>query len=296
MMKGLSEHTLLVNAAICLTRKSEEFPSPLFDMGYQLECIGLKFSNRDGETINPDLSIKGDLHGTLLLVDCKSGGVKHLQAARYARLTAEDIVSANVTSMDSANLVLDIAFFGTGKNREKLIEADNRGQYGIPIVILDKLLLKKDVHQFKTQELEALFDKGVTFRKRIPTSFYPFSADDPPSYILNEIAPFLCIMHLQNEEFSEDDILQKAHPFLDYSDDDEKASLKGRIGNLLSSMQKDQDYRFLLDKQKKWKIDPEISSKNLKSAIQKFIEKLEKSERDTRLSDFEAFQKTPILT
>lgn len=296
MVKGLSEHTLLVNVAICLTRKSDEFPCPLFDIGYQLECIGLKFSNRDGQIINPDLSIRGDPHRSLFLVDCKSGGMKHIQAGRYAKLAAEDIVSANATSMDSANLVLDIAFFGTDRNREKLAEADKRGQYGIPVVILHKSLLKKDINQFKTQKLDELFANGVTFLRGIPTSFYPFSVDDSSSYLLMEIAPILCVKHLHNEEFSEDDILREAHPFYDYLGDDERAALKGRIGNLLSSMSEEQDYRFLIDRQKKWKINEEIKPKVLRSAIENYIQKLEKLEGATKLTDFSAFQKPLIPT
>jgi hypothetical protein len=248
-----------MNAIISLTRKERGIPRPLFQLGYQLECIGLKFPNRAGETVNPDLSIKGDVQRNLLLVDCKSGGVKHSQAERYAKLTSNEVIAANITSLESSNLVLDVSFVGMHKNENKLLEAEDKNKYGLPIIILDGLLMqKKGPNRFKNDDLNTVFDKGINFYAKIPTGFYPFSADDRNSYILEEIAQVLFEMHAKNLEFTEEDILLKAHPFHDYLEPGEKDSLKGCIGRILSLVEKDSDFRFVISKQKKWKIDPEI--------------------------------------
>jgi hypothetical protein len=279
-----------MNAIICLTRKQSGVPGPLFEHGYQLECIGLKFSNRVGETVNPDLSLKGDSERTLLLVDCKSGGVKESQARTYANLSPDDVVAANITSLDSKNLILDITFVGMSKNEKKLLYAEAKNRYGLPVVIFEGLFMqKRGSNSFRNKRLDDLFQQGIKFRGKIPTDFYPFSADDLDSYILNEIAPILFEMHRKSLEFTVDDILREAHQFFDYLDNEEKDTLKGRIGWILRLIVQDQDLRFLLSKQKKWKIDPEVSAIYLKKGIQKFIEKCEVDEEKlkiVKLSDF----------
>jgi len=183
-------------------------------------------------------------------------------------------------------------FVGTAKNEKRLLEEEEEGKYGLPILILrDSLLVKVGQNQFKSGILEGIFAKGVTFGKRIPTAFYPFSADDPSSYILTEISPILLEMQMNDSEFSEDELLHKAHQYYDYLDKKEKDALRGRIGFILSSIKKDQDFRFVLDRQKKWKIDRDFSPVTLKKAIQEYIRKLEREEepsklRATKLGDF----------
>jgi hypothetical protein len=275
-----------MNAMICLSRKSQRTSSPLFDLGYQLEYIGPRFANRQGQIINPDLSFKGDAHHTILLTDCKTGGLDHEQATKYSRLSPEDIISANITTLDSAGLVLDIVFVGGKKSEQKLLEAELRNSYGIPIVILrDGSLKKKGQNHFRNSTLDSLFANGVIFSTKIPTGYYPFSSDDPPSYMLASIAPIMLDMLMRNVEFSEDDIIQKAHPLYDYLDKNEKVALKAKIGRLLTSIGEDTEFRFTIDKQKKWKIDPDMSLTRFKKMIQALIEKMEPSEklRDTTL-------------
>lgn len=276
-----------MNAVISLTRKEKGVPLPLFQLGYQLECIGLRFPNRAGETVNPDLSIRGDAEKNLLLVDCKSGGIKRFQAERYAKLTSDDVIAANITSLESRNLVLDVSFAGMHKNESKLLEAEDKNKYGLPIIILDGLLIqKKGPNRFKNENLNTVFDKGVNLCSKIPTGFYPFSADDRNSYILEEIAPVLFEMHAKNLEFTEEDALLRAHPFHDYLDAGEKDSLKGCIGKILSLVEKDPDFRFVISKQKKWKIDPDIGIVHLRKGIQALIERWSEVEETPRLSEF----------
>jgi len=293
MTSRLCDHTLLINAIISLTRKEKGIPRPLFQLGYQLECIGLRFPNRHGDTVNPDLSIRGDVERNLLLVDCKSGGVKHAQAEIYARLTSEDIVAANITSLESRNLILDLTFAGMRKNEKKLLDAEDRNKYGLPIVVLDSLSMqKRGSNRFKNERLNELFDKGINFGGKIPTGFYPFSADDRNSYILGEIAPVLFEMHAKGLEFTPEDILTKAHPYHDYLDSGEKDALKGGIGRILSRIEQDPDFRFVISKQKtKWMISPDIGIVYLRRGIQELIEKWSEEEETPKL--FEFFSREP---
>jgi hypothetical protein len=293
-MNGLSEHTLLMNVIICLTRKSRDLPSSLFDQGYQLEYIGLKFTNRAGEEIHPDLSIKGHSESTLLLVDCKSGGLKHLQAQRYSKLTPEDIVSASVTRLDSKGLILDVTFAGTDKAGPKLLEAESRENYGLPIVIFDRFLLQKQgPGKFRNPNLESLFNQGVTFPKRCPTGFYPFSPDDSRAHILTEVASVLFEMHRKQCEFSEEEVLKEAHPFYDNFDDDERNQLKGRLGSILSEIPQEKDYRWVLTKQNhKWMIDPQMSTQRLQKAIQEYVELVDYRDKQTNLIEIFKRQST----
>jgi hypothetical protein len=285
MMSGLSDHTRLINAIICLTRKNTDLPSPLFEKGYQLECIGLSFTNLMGNTINPDLSIKGDSDKVLLLVDCKSGGLEQDQAQRYASLSPADIVSQNVTTLDSVGLQLEIMFVGSGKNEKKLLDGENKTKCAIPVVILKNtmVLVMQGPNHFKNGILNEIFGKGIQFNHAIPTGFYPFSADDSPSYILTEISPILLQMHLKESEFSEDEILRESHQYYDYLDKKERDALRARIGFILNAIKKDQDFRFVFDRQKKWKIDPQFSIITLKKAIQEFVVKLERVEEGSKL-------------
>jgi hypothetical protein len=286
VMSRLSEHTLLMNVIICLTRKNKDLPSSLYNLGYQLEFIGPRFTTRMGEPVNPDISIKGHSERTLFLVDCKSGGLKHKQAQIYAKLTPEDVISAGVSGLDSKGLIVDVAFAGGNKAEPKLLEAEALGNYGLPILILDNLLLqKRGDNEFKNQNLEGLFSQGVTFRGKLPTGFYPFSPDDSRSHILAEIAPVLYEMHRRDCEFSEDDLLEKAHPYYECFDDQEKRQLKSRIGSILSSIPKEHDYRFLINKQNKWKIDSDMTPQRLQKAIQEFINKIEEADKQTTLPD-----------
>lgn len=266
----------------------------MYNLGYQLEFIGPRFTNRDGETINPDISIKGHSESTLLLVDCKSGGLEHKQARRYSKLTAEDVISANITTLNSKSLLLDIALAGGHKAEPKLLEAEARENYGLPILILDNLLLqKRGDKNFNNQNLEGLFIQGVRFPGNLPTGFYPFSPDDSRSHILAEVAPVLYEMHRKDCEFSEEDLLREAHPYYDYFDDHEKSQLKARMGSILSSIHQDRDYRFVLDKQNKWKIDSEMTPQRLQKCIQEFINKTEEDDKQAKLPDlFKRAQET----
>jgi len=281
-----------MNVIICLTRKSRDLPSSLYTQGYQLEYIGPKFTNRAGEEIHPDLSIKGHSESTLLLVDCKSGGLKPLQALRYSKLVPEDIVSAGVTSLDSKGLIVDVTFAGTAKAAPKLLEAESKGNYGLPIVIFNQILLQKlGPGKFKNPNLEGLFSKGIVFSKKCPTGFYPFSPDDSRAHILTEIAPVLFEMHRKESEFSEEDLLKAAHPFYDNFDDVERNQLKGRLGSILSEIPQEEAYRWVLTKQNhKWMIDPQMSAQKLQKAIQEYIELVDYKDKQTNLIDIFARQ------
>jgi hypothetical protein len=92
-------------------------------------------------------------------------------------------------------------------------------------------------------------------------------------------------MHAKNLEFTDEDILLKAHPFHDYLEAGEKDSLKGCIGRVLSLIEKDPDFRFVFSKQRKWKIDADIGNGPLGKGIQALIEKWSKVEETPKLAE-----------
>ncbi len=96
----LSEHTLLINNAICLARKQNCINNILSDNGYDLDYIGPRIPVSDGEVV-PDVTFKSTIENLLLIIECKSGSIDYSQALRYKNLTEEDIITSNITSLDS---------------------------------------------------------------------------------------------------------------------------------------------------------------------------------------------------
>jgi hypothetical protein len=277
-MKGLSNHTKLMNIIICLSNKNRHCTPELFNNHYILESIELSFNKLNGNTIHADVCLINPKSNNFILLECKDGGLEIDQAKRYATLDQKDIINACVSTL-SGNFAHEVVYLGSENKANKLINAIKLNSFNFPILVSDENKIKLRHNDFNCQILQKIFTQngGVDLPNPVPTFFYPFGKDDSNAYILRCISPVL--IGFRGTEFDVEDVIKQVHKLYEYIDNSSLNELKSRVGRLLNNVSKNELNDFFdLPATKKYKLK-DTGVKRFQTALEKCISKLSKVDR-----------------
>ena len=272
-MSELSSHTKLMNTIICLSTKSHRYCIPvLYQNHYELETIECSFNKIDGRLIDSDIVLKNPELNNLVILECKAGGLENDQAQRYASLSREDIVNANITTLNG-NFKYQITYITNEENRGKLIHDITDKSLNFPVIVQNKDKLYLAHNSFSCEVLHNLFNStgGISIPENPPLNYYPFGNDDSDAHILNCVAPVL--IQLRGQEFTIEDLLFETHRIYEHISDNAIKSLKGRLGKLISDMSRGDMNEFFDIPQSKPYCLKDFGPKKFQKKIEKYIEK-----------------------
>ena len=231
-----------MNCLVALSSKSPDFPSPLYDNGFQLETIEPRVLLRNSQEARPDIQFKKN-DDQLAFFECKAGACKKQQMETYMKITIDDLRNSKITSLPISEISLfDIVYFGTEQKKEKLTTSIDEYGNPFPIVILEDNRIARDVRSgnFKSQTLNGIFSE-IVFKTPVPLSYIPFSASDDDEVILSCI--LWKFLGIANRTFTLNELLYDLFGnLIHHYDAKEKDALKSRIGHLLSDIMVDPDF------------------------------------------------------
>jgi hypothetical protein len=246
MVRELSRSTELLNCLIAFSSKLNDFPHPLWDLGYQLESIEPRILLEDGKVAKPDIQFRKK-DNYLLFFDCKDGYAENNQTERYKNMKLADVKSAKITELEDENLGFDLAYFGTSEKEEKLMTSLGEAKSNFPVIILKEgegkksVIRNNDAAQFKQDDLNNVF-KEVTIENKIPTKFVPFTIDDDNKTIITNLAQHF--MSKGKSQFTLEQLINEVFDHVvNFYQRAEVDALKSRIGNLLSDMTRNTDLK-----------------------------------------------------
>lgn len=274
IVSNLSESTKLLNCIIALSRKSPDFPYPLWNKGFQVETIEPTILLNSGQAVRPDIQLKRNTQNSLLFFECKDGFCEGEQLARYKNLAVADIIRGHSTELPSAALTFNLAYFGTKEKEEKLLGSIEHNQNTFPILILDRnRIYLAGSNRFNITELDELFAE-ITIDKPVPESYVPFTVSDSNKLILRHILREIVIY--AGKEITLDDLIRKLFPEYGLLSRDAITSLKGRIGNIFHNIDANNstfsDYVSKRDGGK-YLIKDRVATKGFKTLCDSIIEK-----------------------
>lgn len=284
-MNNSSKSTLLLNCLVALCHKNPNFPSTLFENGYQLECLDYPFLLQDGSKVKPDVQLKKN-DDYLLFFECKDGSVDADQLERYKKIKKEDLLRSKITSLPASSLQFDLGYFGTEKNKDKLLTSIEKNTNPFPIVVLDsnRILWQDKSPQFNNHLTQKVFSE-IKFETPVPTGFIPFTPDDD-----DDVIKIALLQHLHakfDSEFTLDELINElfAH-VVNYYSPEAKSSLKGRIGALMAQILALPEFLEMITlHEKKYRVKPS-TPKKFRSACIKLIDKFQKNAHRRPLSDW----------
>ncbi|VVB54965.1 Uncharacterised protein [uncultured archaeon] len=284
-MSKSSKSTKLLNCIIALTTKTPDFPSPLYDNGYQIEVIEPRILLSDGSQSNPDIQLKKN-DDYLLFFECKDGFCEKDQLDRYKRMTCDDIKRTKTSSLSSSKLYYDLSYFCTKESEDKLIPSIDKDGNIFPIIVLDsdKIFHHVQSKGFNNKQTEAIL-KEIKFDKPVPESFIPFTVDDS-----NETITIFLLQHFMSRsgyEFTLDTLLQElfSHLIFNYSRKS-KDELKARIGQIITGLKKRPDIDgAITQKGDKYKVEPS-GPKKFRSSCMKIITQYEEQQNKITLQNW----------
>lgn len=255
----LSQHTKLINALITLGHRTPDFKHPLEDIGYTIDFIGLRIVLQTGE-LRSDISFKSHKENTLVLMEAKSGGIEVKQAERYRTLSPNDISIRGLTSLPADNLKVQVCYVCTSGNHEKLLENEEKYHLGFPILVFNGTSLRKSreiKNVFVSEQLEELFDIGVTFDKELSNYYYPFGEGDNKAWIAFCILCTMAQFYGSGKKiFYEIELVRETHPLFEYISSDEKKSIRRTTRDVLDQLNKQDMVNFKIKRleDQKWEI------------------------------------------
>jgi hypothetical protein len=289
----ITEHTILINCLIGLTRKDPTFPSDLREDGLQY-CVDLiepHFRNSDGEEINGDVLLNSRRINHGIIFECKGGkdaNGEHLndQIRKYKKLQKENVLP-NVSTSESNKFDFDVSFVFSEKPETPLPDYPTIGK-SFPVLIKKDFSISKssDYGGFKRNELNILFSRGISIPAETPTKYYPFGCNDP----LISIAPFILqsIVHLaikKREGFTEEDILKKSHPLWNNFDESHKAEMKKKLNSIMKSKNFNKINDHIIKTKDKYKINSK-TYQSLNETCEKIKQELQKDKEQKEISEW----------
>ncbi len=288
-MSELSNHTKLMNTVICLSTKSYRYCQPvLYENHYELESIEFSFNKIDGGLIDTDIILKNPELNKMLIVECKSGALEKEQADRYKGLSKEDIVNANITTLNS-DLDFQITYLTDSENKDKLIKSIIEHSADFPIILNDGKKLSLAHNSIKCKALYKLLTEngGISIPENPPLTYYPFGVDDSEAHLLNCIGPVL--IKLLGQEFNVEEVLFSTHRIYEHISDKGIKTLKGRIGKILTNLSKSELNEFFDVPSSKQFSLKNVSPRKFQNRLNKYIAEVDQNpltEKQLELSSF----------
>lgn len=282
-MRGLSEHTMLMNMLIGFVKGRADWPTPLKNLGFKIDWLEAKFENQNGEKVNPDIVMSSNRLSITMLSECKGGKSVNLdQVRRYANVNANDIKS--LSSLNDKNKIkCEIHYAFNEDNTSTFTQISAIKPFPI-LVLKDKITL---VNNFQDKTIDKEFSSSIKISINPPLGFYPFSHDDDIAYIGMKVLQHVISLVIKKQykddiEFSNDEIGRGIHKFWDNIQTKEKALIKEKINRIMSRI-KDM---VPLDKSRdgvNWRV---LNSKDFIEKCQKLIESITEEKKEKSLFEF----------
>lgn len=210
MSPQASDHTILVNSVIAMLTPNQGWPSPLSDMGYKLRMIEGVFNigTQGRNPCNPDVISVNEPNSNVMLLECKGGkNVKQKQLERYLLVSPDDLeklITVENPSALSTNIVyvcrrIDDFKKSMSLTLQKIRKEGNVGKIPDDIDIMEVARSKIKIHTTNSNKWSIEFIAGIPISEgTLPHSFYPFSEDDNPEYILGEVVRSIIHIYLKS--------------------------------------------------------------------------------------------------
>ena len=275
-MKGLSNHTKMMNIIFCLCNKNRRCNPVLYNNHYYVETIEPQFNKIDDKRIHADISLINPKINNIVFIECKDGRLQNDQAERYHTLTQQDIKNAWATNL-SGDFTHEIAYVCSEEKKDQLIEDMKTSSYNFPVVVPNELKIKLEFNAFKCKKLQEIFtlNEGVDVPTPLPIFYYPFGADDSDSYILSWIGTTL--IKFIDSEFNIEDVLKATHNLYDYINDVSLGKIKARVYTLIKKASQNELNEFfdLPSKGKQFKLK-NFGIKKFQRVLNDYISKSDK--------------------
>ena len=284
-MKGLSEHTVLMNAMIGLCVPTPGWPHPLKDLGFLVDSIEPIVATEDGRKVNPDLILTSNKLTHALVVECKGGYEinEHRkneiddQAERYSKVS-NNLLAYKIKIHDYRRLTHDMTYVTNDKIAEFIKE------YGYPILVFERDKLYK-INSFSKETLNSKFSSEISIKNPPPTHFFPFNDNDNLSlialYVFQKLVKFALKAREDSLEFDEDMILKSIFgAYWKNIHETKKTRLRKKVRDILNEYSKNKELKGYLEKVKdrrSWRVTKSLEA--FRKGCQKIIEDLEKQRR-----------------
>lgn len=253
-MKGLSNHTKLMNAILYLAHKNRSCEPVLYKNHYTVDSIELSFNKQNGDKIHTDMTLINPKLQNFVLIECKDGRLQKDQADRYNTLNFSDIVNAGVAPL-TGKFNYEVVYVSSEDKKDKLLQDIRNNSYSFPVLVFNDSKIKLEHNTFKCQTLNQIFteNEGADIPNPFPVFFYPFGKDDSDAYILSWIGRTL--IKFIGQEFDVEDVLRETHQIYEFIDEKALKDLKGRIAKLLTDIsKKDMNEFFVVPSNKHYRL------------------------------------------
>jgi len=284
-MRGLSEHTMLMNAMIGLCVPTHDWPHPLKDLGFSVDSIEPVLATKDGKKVNPDLILTSNRLTHALVVECKGGyeidkyrkKESDDQARRYSKIS-NNLLAHRVSIYDPRRLTHDVTYVTNDEIAEFIKE------YGYPILVFERDKLYK-INSFNKEVLNSKFSSEISIKGPPPTHFFPFNDNDDPSlialYVFQKLVKFALKTRDDSLEFDENMILKSIFgAYWKNIHETKKKKLRKKVRGILNEYSKNKELKGYLEKvkdRKNWRVTKSLEA--FRKGCQKIIETLEKQRK-----------------
>jgi len=280
-MSKLSEHTLLINLFIALTKKDNNFKSYLHDIGFEIEAIEPQWKSGNVE-YNPDLFILNNSDSHLLIVECKSGGLDKEQTEKYANINKDDIIRANIVKRTFNNA--DFCFACLNTNLSKLQTHLQRYQLSFTIIVKDN---DKIITQgtFSHGSLKSLFSQNLDIPIDVPTHYFPFGLNDSDAFTMSGLSQSLIQRCSMGQDFSLEELIADSNEYFNHSyiQPQVRQAFVGKVGKILSDLRETELIDFLTRVENKWHFTNN-NNRAFTKKLQIGIERLDAQRNQSRLN------------
>jgi len=173
----LSFNLRLLNLFFGMCKGAGGLPRGLYELGFRVETVEIRFTNSDRRTVAPELIIASEqIHHTVLF-EWKSGANTDTdQLQRYSRITTEDLVAKAYLTRGKCT-IHDIAVIGKDEHRDRIPIGIEEGGYDFPVLVVVADGLETILNGFHVAETDAAFRRLTVNWDTLPTTFFPVDAD-----------------------------------------------------------------------------------------------------------------------
>lgn len=241
-----------MNKFIGLCTGTIGWPSPLGNIGYEVQVIEGTVTTDSAHKIVPDLIACSQSPPHAIVAECKGGSsLDPAQEKKYGEVKATNIAKV-VTVNDEERLIHVVTYVVYDNNYKALYKLTSQ-----PFIVFGDDYVEGRGDFGSGRLKRALQKTAIPHTSIEPTKYYPFSHDEP----INVIAPYalkgmmLCIMKNPDFRFDFNDdqaigeVLRSTHAYHDRISTKHKRELKKKIREILKQIYKsNQDFADHLDK------------------------------------------------
>lgn len=248
-----SPHTRLMNCVIGLCKKDIGWPSPLAELGYDVQLIEQPIRTSQGNQVRPDVVATSNKFLHSIVFDCKGGNqVEPTQVSNYKGLRDTDLARW-VTVFDATKLSHDICFTCFNNNQSSVSSQIQ----GMSLIVFGDQNISK-TGNFSDRTLDTTFDTPISLDKmKPPLSYYPFSESDDDAVIVPRVLRMIVSIALKTARggqsalegatLTTEEITSSIHPLWKALSLDQQGKLRKRVGDIVHGiLQTEPEFRNAL--------------------------------------------------